>query len=158
MDKGTLIYIILGILYMLFTASKKKKKNTAPGQPAPQEEAPTNPQMSLEEMIRALRGDAKPTAEPVREIAEEPEVQVVHQHEKMKAEREARRLKSENKYKDIKADVLIQNDRKALDPNDYDDGITFHFAGEDTDEGEFEFDARKAIIYSAIMKRPEHYS
>lgn len=151
MDKGTLIYIILGILYMLFSAGNKKKKNAQKSRPA-QNQPPksSNNDMSLEDMISALRGETKAKPKPVEEVKV---LEAEPKYEKLKVNKEP---KPAVKYKNIEAEAILKNDHKALDPKDYEDGIEFHFVDEEDDSEGVEFDARKAVIYHEIMKRPEY--
>ena len=168
MDKDKIIYIVLGILWMIISGiSKNKDKNKRKAAPPTQQPKPENTgnDMSLEDMIRALRGESKPKKEPEPQpiVVEEEPVRKTNERynnrelkvEKVVYERKQTAQTIKNNQTTL-ATAAIKRDHKALDEEDYDDGITFHFAGEETEGNSIEFDARQAVIYSEIMKRPEY--
>lgn len=167
MDKDKIIYIVLGILWMIISGiSKNKEKNKRKGTPPKQQPKPenTSDDMSLEDMIRALRGEPKPKKEPEPEpiavVEEEPFRKTNERYNNRELKIEKVVYEKKQTAQTIKNNqntlAAIKRDHKALDEEDYDDGITFHFAGEESEGNSIEFDARQAVIYHEIMKRPKY--
>jgi hypothetical protein len=148
-DLGDIIYlafVIISVVLGLF--GKKKKKGT------PAEKTPGN-DFSLEDFLRNAYGqqeEVQPSAhtKKVQEPEPEPEKPTVREFPRAtKYESTRKSLYQEIKRKNAEAAKLKKKYSKSSPI--YSDEIS-----EAQQEDAFVFDAKQAVIYSEIMKRPEY--
>ncbi len=148
MDLGDIIYLAFVVISVLLGVfGKKKKKGTQ------EDKAPMN-DFSLEDFLKNAYGqqeEQEPTSVVSEQNLEEEAVDIPPRdftdHKKSESKRKS--LYEEIKRKNAEAAKL----KKKLSKKSpiYSDEIS-----EAQQEDAFVFDARKAIIYSEIMKRPEY--
>lgn len=103
-DFGTLIYIILGIIYFIFTSANKKKKNTLPKTPSPDQPQaetlgpPPGSRPSFEELLEEF------TTGKTKEVREEKELAPVFVEEKKPMVSKSKPLPIFEKHKRMKQD------------------------------------------------------
>ena len=166
MDIGDIAYLIfvVGALIVSSIANKKKKKQQPQKRrPQPQQHQPEPKKakefFDLEKMLSDF-GEKEPEQKTYSPVSAKEEVKYKSLSEQLKEKRakeEAEQIASEANYDDEFESYEHLTDEEYYELLKGDGTSPLQVEHLDAQTGlDFEFDAKKAIIYSEIMKRPEY--
>lgn len=172
-DIGNILYVLIILLSVVFSAFKKKKKPAAPSVPQNKKSRPSfDPMKELETFLENFE-DEKQSSEKQRI----PEVEIIKDEERVIAEEKEEVYNPFMQHLDderfqeavpqtFSDDVLISDDIKDIAPlnnsdntessteRSFDEQIEYEKSLRKKSEFFKKFNAKDAIIYSAIINRP----
>jgi type IV secretory pathway VirB10-like protein len=137
-----LIPFIIAILYFVFGRGKKKKNAPNPNRPKPAKK-PSTATTSLEDILRELSGETAPKPKP--KPATKPQPAYVAPPQPIESDPDYMAAEY-NKISHHNSDKDIATIRKEID----------EATRRENKKVEIPFDLKDAIIYDAIMNRPEY--
>jgi len=139
MDIGDFVYVLIGVIWLIYSFLKRGSKKTTSEQPV-EEYLPSEVMEQVEDPYETVQKEILVLSEPVVSEAEPDE----------REESYIENLKGATQTPAPTLTHSFQKKRKVLRTNP---PLPF---GEEPGEGLADFDLRKAVVYYEILKRPEY--